>query len=455
MPSLLEHEADSWLDEDEFPVGRRRSFKGVLSPLKLGFQRFIRFAQTTPGKLSIITTVLVVAIMAAGLALTLTADNRQTSLNKLVTQTEPLSNNAQELFNSLSVADSAVTTGFLQKNSADNATQETFNKAISDASNALIRATSGIDTIESREMELVLSIQQSLPEYVQLVADAQTNDRLLNPIGASYLTQASALMQNDMLPNAQELYTRTSSTLFEEQDRQVSPMWFPLTGLFAAVGLLLLAQFWLAAKTNRRLNIGWLFATILMIIATLWATVTTAVVWYQGTQAVQSSVKPLEQLTEVRISVQQARTREALGLIQRDYDESAQQEFSNNIRDIDETLADLRNDVDKPGQIDAAREALRQWDSSHASMASQIRQGNYNEAIEKAMGGKNTDQSTSFGSLDRDLQELISDTRNDLQTVLIDGRVAAGRTSAIVIIMTIFAAIAVLVGVRPRLQEFL
>lgn len=455
MPTHPAIKAESWLDEDDLPAGNRRSFRGVLSPVRLGFKRLIRFAQTTPGKLTVITTILIVAIMAAGLALTFTADNRQASLNKLVTQTEPLSNNAQELFNSLSVTDSAVTTGFLQKNSADTTTQDTFNKAVTDASNAIIRATSGIDSIESREMELILSIQRSLPEYVQLVADAQTNDRLLNPIGASYLTQASALMQRDMLPNAQELYSRTSSTLFQEQDRQVSPMWFPLTGLVAAVALLLLAQVWLAAKTNRRLNLGWLLATALMILATLWASITTAVVWYQGTQAVRSSVQPLEQLTDVRISVQQARTKEALGLIQRDYDEAAQQEFSDNIRGIDKTLSDLRDDVDNAHQIDDAREALRQWDASHATMASEIQKGNYNDAIETSMGGTEKGRKSSFDTLDSNLQDLISDTRDDLQNVLIDGRVAAGRTSVLVMIMTIFAALAVLLGVRPRLQEFL
>lgn len=455
MPSLLENAADSWLDEDEFPISRRPSFKGVFSPLKIGLKRFIHFAKTTPGKLSLITSALVAAILAAGIALAMTADDRQTSLNQLITRTEPLSNNAQELFNSLSVADSAVTTGFLQKHSTDTSTQGTFNKAISDTSSALIRATSGIDVIESREMELVLSIQQSLPEYMQLVANAQTNDRLLNPIGASYLTQASALMQNNMLPNAQELYTRTSSTLFKEQNRLVSPPWFPMSGLFAAVGLLILAQLWLSAKTNRRLNLGWMGATVLMVIATLWASITTAVVWYQGTQAVQSSIQPLEQLTQVRISVQQARTQEALGLIQRNYDEADQEEFSMKIRDIDKTLGDLRDDVENPGYIDSAREALRKWDATHAYMVSQIRQGNYNEAIEKAIGGQNTEQSASFEVLDKGLQELISDTRDGLQTVLIDGRAAAGRTSIIVIFMTIFAALAVLIGVRPRMQEFL
>ncbi|QNP92502.1 MULTISPECIES: hypothetical protein [Corynebacterium] len=455
MPPLQALHADRWLDEEDVTASNRRSVKGALSPLVESLRRAATSARTTPGKFTIVSFILVVAILAAGLAVGLSADSRQTSLNSLVTRTEPLSNDAQELFNSLSVADSAITTGFLQKSGSNPAAKATFDDAITDASGAVVRAGHGITNVESREMELILSIQENLPQYMHLVAMAEANDRQLNPIGASYLTQASALMQRTMLPAAEELYTTTSSTLSKEQDRLVAPMWFPLTGLFAAVAMLFLAQIWLTAKTNRRINIGWFLAFSLMLIATLWSTISSAVVWYQGTQAVQSSVQPLEKLTQVRISVQQARSQEALGLIQRDYDERAQQKFSERILAIDKTLVDLRDEVDMPSHIDNAREALRQWDHTHASMVAQIREGDYQRAISVSMAEEAGEGPKSFTTLDEDLQNLISITREDLQHVLIGGRVAAARISMVVVIMTILAALLVVLGIRPRMQEFL
>ena len=209
MPPVTAFEADRWMDSDEHPTGRGSSFKGFVNPALEAPRRFLKFASTSPGLLTIVSTILVLAILAAGGAMVYSSQNRQAQLNTLVNQTEPLSDAAQELFNSLSVADSVATTSFLRKSTTDAATRD-YDAAMSSASTSIIRATSGIDDIESREMELVLQIQNSMPDYLKLMSNAQTHDRMRNPVGASYLAQASTLMQETMLPAAQELYSRTS-----------------------------------------------------------------------------------------------------------------------------------------------------------------------------------------------------------------------------------------------------
>ena len=171
------------MDSDEHPTGRGRSFRGLMNPALEAPRRFLRFARTSPGLLSIISTILVLAILAAGGAMVYSSENRQSQLNTLVTRTEPLSDAAQELFNSLSVADSVATTSFLRKSTSDTATKD-YDAAMTSASSAIIRATSGIDDIESREMALVLQIQNSLPDYLQLMSKARTHD----PVSYTHLT---------------------------------------------------------------------------------------------------------------------------------------------------------------------------------------------------------------------------------------------------------------------------
>lgn len=442
-------------------------------------RRFLKFASTSPGLLTIVSTILVLAILAAGGAMVYSSQNRQAQLNTLVNQTEPLSDAAQELFNSLSVADSVATTSFLRKSTTDAATRD-YDAAMSSASTSLIRATSGIDNIESREMELVLQIQNSMPEYVKLMSNAQTHDRLRNPVGASYLAQASTLMQDTMLPAAQELYSRTSEEVSTQQAKLSAPLWFPLSGIVAAIIMLVIAQFWLAALTNRRLNLGYVAATGLMLFALVWASISAALTWHAGNQDVQGTVRPLEQLTAVRISVQQSRTQEALGLIQRDYGEDRQQEFSDAMADIDSKLEGLRSQVSQPERIDTAREALRSWDESHAKMVSELQNGRYTEALAAALdtkvpeenkdGKDKTDidgrdgkddplatgeDTSDYTVVDNEMQELISSTREELRDILVEGRTAAGRVTNLVLALTVLSALCVFFGTRPRLQEFL
>ncbi|MCG7259461.1 MULTISPECIES: hypothetical protein [unclassified Corynebacterium] len=468
MPPVTAFEADRWMESDEHPTGRGSSFKGFVNPALEAPRRFLKFASTSPGLLTIVSTILVLAILAAGGAMVYSSQNRQAQLNTLVSRTEPLSDAAQELFNSLSVADSVATTSFLRKSTTDTATRD-YDAAMSSASTSLIRATSGIDNIESREMELVLHIQNSMPEYVKLMSNAQTHDRLRNPVGASYLAQASTLMQDTMLPAAQELYSRTSEEVSTQQAKLSAPLWFPLSGIVAAIIMLVIAQFWLAALTNRWFNLGYVAATGLMLFALVWASISAALTWHAGNQDVQGTVRPLEQLTAVRISVQQSRTQEALGLIQRDYGEDRQQEFSDAMADIDSKLEDLHSQVSQPERIDTAREALRSWDESHAKMVSELQNGRYTEALAAALDTKVSeekqdgkrdlraaDEDTSdYTVVDNEMQELISSTREELRDILVEGRTAAGRVTNLVLTLTVLSALCVFFGTRPRLQEFL
>lgn len=449
--------ADSWLDRDDNTSSRKRGFPvAITTPLTQLARRVWRFAATSPGRLSLVTTFLVIALLVAGIANAISSNNRQDRLDALVTQQEPLTNAAQEIYTSLSIADAAITSAFLLKSATTTPVETQFNSAVLRVNDSLVRASNGISNIESREMELVVNIQAQMPEYLHLISSAQANDRQRNPIGASYLTQASSLMRERLLPAAEELHTLTSLRLSEEQDRLIRPPFIPQSGLIAALIFLILAQFWLAAKTNRRLNIGWLAATVLVVLATIWSVGTSGFNWYVGQHLQETTVRPLEQLNNVRITVQQARTEEALGLIQRNYGEDAQAIFTDSISAIDKTLEDIRSDVLHPASIDNAREALRLWDKSHAAMVIQIREGNYSQAILEAFGGEDAQSvaSTSFAILDADLQNLISSARTELQQALIQERVTAVTTTNILAILIVLAAIAVAYGSRPRIQEY-
>ncbi|MBC2681324.1 hypothetical protein [Corynebacterium anserum] len=457
MPHHPALDADRWMDRETTRSTQPKSLLGVAVAAGRVPKRLYRFIFTAPGLMTLIAGLVVTAILAAGGAMVYSSSIRQNEINTLINQTEPLANSSQELFSSLSTADSLATTGFLKQGSSVSESEAEYTKAVQDATNAILRASHGIEDVSSREMEIVLIIQEQLPKYITLVAQAQTNDRVRNPVGASYLTEASSLMQNSLLPKAQELYSLTSGQVSTGQRELRTPMWFPLSGLVAAVIILLIMQFWLAARSHRRINVGYVAATGLMLIALLWASGSAGYTWTTGNQEVDGGAQPLGQLTQARISAQQARTDEALGLVQRDYSVSRQQNFSNRMTEINQILEKTRDEVDSPGRSDKAREALRLWDKSHATLLYHMQNGESGSSTDSTpASGDNPEYSEpSYSTLDSQLQELISELRENLRDTLMSSQKVATRVTLVVTILTVIAAICVLAGTRPRLREYL
>jgi hypothetical protein len=450
-------DADLWMDEDAPDTRVRRLH--IFTPLVEAPRRFLRFTAETPGLLTVVSIVLTLALLAAGGAMVWSSSSRQSDLNTLVNKTEPVSFASQELYNSLSVADTVATSGFLDDSSRTADTRPEYRQALDTASRAVVRAAAGIDEPASRPMALILEIQEKLPLYVSMVTEAGANNRQGYPLGAAYITQASTMMQNEILPAAAELYDITSSAVTDRQSTLTRPSWFALSGLVAAVVMLVIAQFWLSAWTNRRLNPGYLAATVLMIIALAWAGASALTTWNAGSRGVTGAAQPLQTLTSLRINAQQARTTEILGLVQRDATEDSQTSFSERVAAVDGGLEQLRGDLagdSGNAGIDEAREQLRGWDSAHAQMAAMLRRGDYSGAVAATLGDSGpANVSRAFDNLDGDLQNLIDQSRGDLREFLSDSRGTAQRTTALVLVLSLLSIVLVIQGTRPRLQEYL
>ncbi len=116
---------------------------------------------------------------------------------------------AGQLYTTLSVADAAAATAFIA-GTEPRAVRQRYEQAITDASVAVTRASSGLT--DEALVQLLGRLNAQLSVYTGLVETARTNNRAGNPVGSSYLSEASALMQTQILPNAQRLYEETSAT---------------------------------------------------------------------------------------------------------------------------------------------------------------------------------------------------------------------------------------------------
>ncbi|MBK4138951.1 hypothetical protein GWO53_00045 [Corynebacterium macginleyi] len=465
------HPSDHWLDEVTAPSRpalsglTHRAMEWFAGPARL-LRHFYYFASTTPGKLFTVTLILTVALGAAGLSMSQSSAARHSDLDELLNTTEPMSNAAHHLYSSLSVADTIATTGFVQAGVESESNRERYNDAIDAASIAATESVLGTTPEDARVRDLVTFIQRQLPIYTAMIEKARSNHRVGNAVANSYMSNASSLMREHILPAASELFQLTTAKVNQEQQKLTSPQWVPLSGLVAAVFFLIVAQWWLWRQTRRRFNRGFLTATVLLFFAIFWGALSNFVTWSTGHQGFETASRPWDSLTASRIEAQQARTSETLALVLRSSEEDTLKSFSGSVESIEKALGDYESalhdddvEVNEPELILSTRAATEKWQESHEKLMDALSEGDYDEAIYQATVTDPEDGETtaaqSFNELDSELSDLIGQARIAMRTYLERGLIAMTAVSSAVFLLTLCAIFAVWLGIRPRLQEYL
>lgn len=440
---------DHWLDAvgSQEPSKRQRAFAIVR-----GWLDSLDFLSTSPGKLAAVTTLVSIAIFAAGYAMSLSSDDRQQALDTLITTTEPMSYASHNIYSSLSIADTTATTGFVQAGVEDPSTRDRYSEAIRLASISLAEAAAQQNEETS---PLILEVQQQLPVYTGLVETARANNRVGNPVGAAYMAEASALMREQILPTAANLYAITSDEMTTQQAHLTKIQWIPISGLVAAVILLVVAQWWLFRVTRRRLNAGFVVATVLMVIATGWVGAANFMNWSAGSAAYQEASAPLFSLTNARIQAQKARTEETLSLIRRQNVNTSDTTFAQATKRINEALdlfehSSLNETTADKQTLLTARSNVESWTTHHRSLLQAQDTGDYSAAVAHISGN-----TSSFDALDQDLAALMGKARTSLRSYINEGLSATRLVATPVLLLSLFSVFAVWIGIRPRFQEYL
>ncbi|WP_246014281.1 hypothetical protein [Corynebacterium endometrii] len=470
---VLVASSDHWLDDVTAPANPAQSRATLLAmstfagPSRL-LRRVLAFVTTTPGKLFTVTVILTLAIAAAGMSMSNSSAQRQRDLDVLLNVTEPMSNSAHNLYTSLSLADTLATTGFVQAGVETESNQRSYYEAVDRAASAATESVLGTQASDQRIRNLVGFIQRQLPVYTGMVESARVNHRGGNAVAVAYMSNASALMREDILPAAAELFRLTSAKVNEEHEALTKPQWVPLSGLLAAVLFLLLAQWWLFRLTRRRINRGFAAATVFMLVAMAWVAGSNLASWSAGARGFEEASHPWDALTASRIEAQQARTEETLALVRRQSREASESNFQTTVSNIRGALNDFEaSEAINPTRstyraqlLADSRESLGDWEQGHSSLVAALREGNYDRAIHLAasrtpLPDEPSTSANAFSNLDVSLAKLIADSRQAMRSFIQDSLSAMTMVSTAVLLLTFGAIIAVWLGIRARLQEYL
>ena len=410
------------------------------------------FLWTTPGRILTIGMVLSALVIACAFATSRTVDDRQQALTTVLNHTEPLSFAAGQLYTTLSVADAAAATAFIA-GAEPTAVRQRYEQAITDASVAVTRASSGLT--DEPMIQLLGRVNGQLAIYTGLVETARTNNRAGNPVGSSYLSEASALMQTQILPDAQRLYEFTSARVDSETAASARIPASVIIVVAATILFGLFANRWLARRTRRRVNIGFVAGGLAVLIMVVWVGTALVISTTDSRSAKNTAAQSLKTVTTMAITAQQARADETLALVRRGDEDVRKQSYYQRIDAMQQQLSIYlgSDDVNK-GDLADAEQLLRKWRAADDRINAYIAVGDYQAATQVALGTGEDDSTPAFGKLDEALAKGIADSRNQLRTDIANARrVLAGATFGAAA-LSVIAAIAVTLGLWPRLSEY-
>ncbi|GGM90850.1 hypothetical protein GCM10011609_29950 [Lentzea pudingi] len=400
-------------------------------------RRVTGLARSTPGRLSLIAVVLVVAALASGWLSTWSVNRQERALEDLATRSEPLAHAAQEVYRALQDADATAASAFLSGGLEPSQLRERYEADIAQAQAALSVATAS-------SPDLTATLAAQLPVYTGLIETARTNNRQGFPVGAAYLREASGLMRTQLLPAAQELYRAETDRVARAQDEANFPVVSALVALAFVIALVLIQRY-LTRRTNRLLNVGLLVATGAAALSLLWVTTVSVLVMNDVADSRTASQK-VDVLAQARIATLTARGEETLTLVAR----GAGQSYEKNFVEVSERLEgllDRAKALDSTEAVDAATQHFRQWQEVHQRIREADDAGQYNEAV--ALIGN-----PHFDSLDQALVRAIGEARQDFSDEVAVARASLAGTAVGVLVLALISAAGSTAGLWQRLKEY-
>ena len=411
------------------------------------------FLWTTPGRILTIGIILATLGVASAFATSTTINDRQQALTNVLEHTEPLSFASGQLYTALSVADAAAATAFIA-GAEPRPVRQRYEQSITDAAVALTRASSGLN--DQPLQDLLGRINANLAVYTGLIETARTNNRAGYPVGSSYLSEASSLMQDSILPDAQQLYRQTSSRVDAEttgSTRIPAPV---ILVIAMTIVFGLFAHRWLARRTRRRVNIGLVVGGMAITILVVWVGTVLTISTATSRRAQDTSAESLKTITNLAITAQQARADETLSLIRRGDEDVRKQSYYQRIDTMQQQLStylDSRESANTSALNDAET-LLTKWRAADERINAYISVGNYQAATQVALGTGEDDSTPAFDKLENALNEGLRESRDQLRTDILNARRVLSGATIGGVALSLSAALAVALGLWPRMGEY-
>jgi hypothetical protein len=421
---------------------------------------------TTPGRLRLLLVLLVVGSLGWGVLAALTADQHASAASNVVSVSEPLSLDAEQIYQSLSDADATAASAFLSGGLEPATVRQRYNADIAQASVRIEAATAMVGASAARtQVPGRLSSQSAsasaatggdlatltagLPVYTGEVDTARADNRLGLPLGAAYLREASGSLRGQLLSAANDIYARENGLLTSAsaQATGLPLMIIAIIGGVLACYLLIRSGRWLARRTHRVINVGMLIATITAIISLAWLTGAYLAGRTELLNAQQHGSSVAETFARADVAALRAHADESLTLIDNTGDDAYQADYLAQTKQLTTLLAGVHGQP----QAAAAVADAQAWYKAHAAVRTLDNSGSHAAAVASARTGP---ASAAFTKLSADLSAGINAGQAAFDSSARSARGAFTGLTIGMIVASLAMAAGCVAGLNRRLAEY-
>ena len=412
---------------------------------------------TSPGRLQLLQATLLVLGLLAGLAAGITGASARAGTSDVGNRAQPLLVEAETIYSALADADTTAAQAFLAGGLEPAELTRRYDDDLARATTALTSAARRTpETGTAAEAVRVLSA--GVAEYAALVASARANNRQGLPIGASYLSEASRLNRETLLPQARQLF-RTSQDEVRSGYRDAGAIgWVALLmlALLALLAALIVTQVQLSRRTHRTFNVPLLAATGTAVVFLIGAL--TVLITQQGhlERAADEGSGPAASIAESRILALQARGDEALTLAARGSGAAYEDDFADVTRRLEQSGGPLVNsyarlDPELGATMDLAAADFRRYAERHRQVRTLDDNGDHDAAVAMAIGPETTG---TFESLRARLDDALENRKAFFTREIGAAGNGLGLLTVLGPLLGLLICVLAVTGLRPRLEEY-
>ena len=150
---------------------------------------------------------------------------------------------------------------------------------------------------------------------------------------------------------------------------------------------------------------------------------------------------------------------ETLALVRRGDQGGLERSFADSTAQISAMVTKLRENKDtsrsvSSEQLDAVSSSLEQWKVTDAQVRGYIQSGDFGRARVLTVGDTDGSSGRSYEQVDAALTNAITSARDSFRDDINTAQRVLGFTGTGILMLTLFAAVAVVIGLIPRIREY-
>ena len=395
---------------------------------------------STPQRLRLLSLGVVVVGLVIGVIGALIFTYLAVSLSRAKADTAQLIR-VQKIQSNLLSADATATNAFLVGGLEPPAQRAAYDQAMSSTSSLIAEAAQA----QPADGTALAALNQQVLSYAGMIEQARANNRQGLPIGAQYLRNASAQLRSDALPILNNLVSANATRATDEM--KAGAGYIVLVIALLGLGGVIAAQVWLARRFKRKINVGMLASSIVLLVLVIGSLIVVLQLRSSLKEISSGSLAAVNTAADARINANDAKSNESLTLIARGSGQAFEAAWKSSADSVAENLGRL---TDKP-------ELVGQW-QAYTDVHTQIRalddEGQWDKAVAKATGSANDSSNTVFGAFDSNLAGYLDGVSQQASNSLANEQPVMVVAAVLILLGGLAAALLGRRGVAERLREY-